>query len=88
MKRIDDLLMFPVGTKVQPNEENLMVTLDFIREFRAHETRPYMIVTGHNNDGWLKFDNTNYTLRGGAWNPNRFKKYVEKNILPEDLFTI
>lgn len=87
--RINGFLKFPVGTKVRPLGDQTRDMKSFRRTFYDCESRPYMIVTGHSDDGWLKFDNKEYTLRGGSWNPNRFQIYDSIEVeLPEDMFTI
>lgn len=80
--------MFPVGSYVtyETNEFGHDIRYDFER----FETRGYMIVTSHAEDGWLRFDNEDFTREGGSWNPNRFKVIdpPHKVELDEDLFRV
>lgn len=78
--------LFPVGAKVRIKREGNVSYKDMSKTFDAYETRGYMVVTGHSDDGWLRFDNIEYTRMGGSWNPNRFEVIIET--LPEDLFEI
>ncbi len=90
MDRIQNKLegqrLFPVGSRVHIREG--VASYERMKEtFNKYETRGYMIVTDHSADGWLKFDNIEYTRRGGSWNPHRFK-IIKVEMLPEELFEV
>jgi hypothetical protein len=79
---------FPVGSRVKLTGDYSGYK-DMKRDWDKYETRGYMEVVGHSSDGWLRFDNINYTRMGGSWNPVRYVIIPEIKInLPEELFTI
>ena len=77
---------FPLGSYV--TYKNVPPPYSIKTEFERYENRGYMIVTDYGRDGWLKFDNVEFTRAGGSWNPSRFKVIPKPSSLPEDLFEI
>ena len=86
-KRSEGYRVFPVGTIVRV-KEGCPDYVKFKNTFDQYEPRGYMVVTGHSDDGWLRFDNRDYTMMGGSWNPNRYKKYKKPDVFSGDLFKI
>ena len=86
-KRSQGHIVFPVGTIVTV-KEGCPDYVKFKGTFDSFEPRGYMVVTGHSDDGWLRFDNKAYTRIGGHWNPTRYQKYVAPDVFSGDLFKI
>lgn len=76
---------FPVGTRLILNTERPHYK-NVLKDWEKCECGKYITVTGHNDTGWLRFDNVRFTKLGSHWNPACFVEYKES--LPEELFTI